>query len=398
MKSNNPTLFFCCLAISICSIIGLVCISLSVNKLNRITDFYSIILNSHKDNSNFLNIAISNLHPLQYFISLDCVFTRTSSSNEKQYIPLHVSYKKIKENRIIEDSHTNFDEKHFYFLPNSLNSSKHRLIYSLTEKVDAIRLQLSLTSNFGSLNGLYTETIFMANVKPGLLKALGFCFSLIFLFTIFSLTLGVHNKYFMTIALRTIILGVLSFVCINPFSALRSESSYTSFDYIVYPLFINFFRYFVFMTFYTNAHNLKLQERIEALVFFIALFTFEMQYGMQKIASIKKIGIDILPLSAYDYLLIILLSFYILISLYLFSFSKNWPLSHYFLCFNAQQMAYAALNISVLAFGRSISMNGKFIWCIVDILTVSMVFMTFHCFHLRKIEWDDENPLISESS
>ena len=380
------------------SILGIVFALLLLYRSYSITNYYDIIFSSEKEETNFLNIALSNLVPAHFFAKIDCTFLRSEITQNKQGLNFGASIKKFKDNRIVESNYQTYPQSKCFFPANSLNSSKFTLIAFPTEKVDSIRIQLSFLKKFGPLKGAYIEYSFISGSDPGIIRPLSCTLSFIILVALFSY---LQNMQEVSISdFYCSFLAFLGFVSLNPFLLIQSSSKYTSFDDFSMPLFNTYVKFFTIIQIFELRNIADTKLRFKLFFFFILLFGADSIQGILKLQQIKNSSQTRVSISLIDIIFISLNITYILYACRLFTNSLRNNLISFLLVVNFEEIIFSIVSIVITTIGYSLSMNGKSILTFANLIIASICIFTMQRKkNLRHRLFDnDEEPLVPNGS
>lgn len=395
---SKPLVFLYSILSIIFSIIGITFAILLLLHTETITKTYDIIFNSDKENANFLNVALSNLVPAHFFADLKCTFTRSTVTSDKQGLNFGASIKKLKDNRIIENTYKTYSEDEIYFPPNSLTSSKFTLVSFPTDKIDTVKLQLSFIKPFGSLDRMNAEYSFLSGSEPGIIRPITCSFSFLILLSMFSYLQNIQNVSISDF--YCCFLAFLGFISLNPFLLIQNYSKYTSFDFFSMPLFNTYLKYYIILQIFELCQTIDKKTHMALFIFFILLFTIDSLQGMLKIIQIKNSSKVRVPVSIIDIIYIALNSIYIVYACRLFNRFFNNNLINFLLVVNIEQISFSLISIILTIRGYSLSMNGKAILTFVNLLIASICILVMRKRkNMRhRLMDDDEEPLFSSNS
>lgn len=379
-------------------ILGIVFAFLLLYRPYSLTNYYDIIFNSDKEETNFLNLALSNLVPAHFSAKLTCIFVRSEVTQDIQGLNFGASIKEFQENRIVDSFYQTYSEKKCYFPSNSFNSSKFTLVAFPTDKIDSVKLQLSFTKPYGSLKGAYVEYSFISGSDPGITRPLSCSLSFIILVALFSY---LHNMQDVSISdFYCSFLAFLGFLSLNPFILIQNSSKYTSFDDFSMPLFNNYCKFFILIQILELCNTIDTKTRFQLLLFFIFLFATDSIQGILKFNQIKNSSQTQVSISIFDIIYIVSNIAYIFYACRLFKHSLQNNLISFLLAVNSEEILISIVSIAITAMGFSFSMNGK------SILTLANLLIASTCIFMmqkkknsrRRVLFDnDEEPLMVQN-
>lgn len=380
------------------SILGIIFALLLLYRQYSITNYYEIIFNSEKEETNFLNVALSDLVPAHFFAKINCIFVRSEATQSIQKLNFGTSIKKLKENRIIESTYQTYSDNKCYFPSNSLNSSIFTLTAFPTEKIDSVKLQLSFTKPYGSLKGVYIEYSFIFGSDPGIIRPFTCTFSFIILIALFSYIQNIQDVSISDFYCS--FLAFLGFISLNPFLLIQNSSKYTSFDDFSMPFFNTFIKFFTIIQIYELCTKIDTKLRFRLFLFFILLFTTDSLQGILKLNQIKNTSQTHVSITLIDIIDIGLNLTYIAYACRMFSHSLHNNIIYFLIVVNFEEITFSIVFIIITAMGLTFSMNGKSILTFANLIIASAcIFIMQKRKNMRHRTMDnDEEPLVRTGS
>ncbi|OHT11907.1 hypothetical protein TRFO_18491 [Tritrichomonas foetus] len=404
---DNASRFYC-LCLSTITIITTIFSSLflifSINKLETVKQFYPTIFTTESENTNLLNVALSNLNPQNLFAILNGRFKSDHQFTSPVSVPLEATILKMRLNQIVERRWRHFIHEEVSFTTSDI-SMPFNLTSVSTDSIDAVRIQLKLTGDTTFITGFEAEFKYVKNFELKSLKLFSGFFSLILLLVCLSYVGRINfrkERIILYSELYTILFSLFGVIILNPFliTFYQNDLEFSKYDYLRIPLFCILARYYITLLSLDRTMKVSKLAHIMLASFFVVFYGVETGQGFSKTSQISELMTLDVPYTLPDFLYIVVCFVYVGFAIKLCLQRVDSLIYQFLKLVNFEFALMSAILGALALFNRSVGWSGKMFLMISHAMITVICVLAMHPFKnhsFKKTSPDDEEPLVSSS-